>query len=171
MDLEADNQHKGAAASARPLTFHDWIVPVVIFVFCGVVAYFAVNLDTAPPIVIGEAMQPRSFPIFLVSLIAILNCIIIWQMLAGERTRVGGQTLQTWISIALLGLFYLLTTTVDMFVALAVVIFLMTLVWGERRIWVAGLLALVTPTVIFFFFDLVLKVRFPRGLLTELYYG
>ena len=73
--------------------------------------------------------------------------------------------------MALMGLFYVLTTYVDMFLGLAVVIFIMSLVWGERRYWLAGLVAVLTPVSIFFLFDLVLQIRFPRGLLTELYYG
>jgi len=49
--------------------------------------------------------------------------------------------------------------------------FAMCLLWGERRIYVASAVALVTPAAIFFLFDMVLRIRFPRGLLTNLYYG
>ena len=49
--------------------------------------------------------------------------------------------------------------------------FVLSLLWGERRIWAAGILATVTPLAIFLLFDSVLKVRFPRGLLTNWYYG
>ena len=59
----------------------------------------------------------------------------------------------------------------DMFIGIAVVIFLMCRLWGERRLAVNLTLALATPLVIFFLFDLVLKIRFPRGLLTDWYYG
>ena len=43
--------------------------------------------------------------------------------------------------------------------------------WGERRLPVAGSLALATPISIFLLFDTVLRVRFPRGVLTNWYYG
>jgi hypothetical protein len=36
---------------------------------------------------------------------------------------------------------------------------------------VAGTLAVVTPLSVFFLFDSVLKIRFPRGLLIDWYYG
>lgn len=55
--------------------------------------------------------------------------------------------------------------------ALIAVIFIMCIVWGERRLWLAGLVALITPASIFLLFDLVLKIRFPRGVFTNLYYG
>ena len=60
---------------------------------------------------------------------------------------------------------------VDMFLTFTVIMFLMCLVWGERRIWVAALVAILTPVIIFFTFDQALEVRFPRGLLTNIYYG
>ena len=58
-----------------------------------------------------------------------------------------------------------------MFLGLFVVTFAMCLVWGERRLWVAGLLAILTPGLIFITFDRLLQVRFPRGILTNFYYG
>ena len=116
-------------------------------------------------------MQPRSFPIFLMVLIAVLNAVLIFQLMGGSRMPHPIQPPQTWISMVLMLVFYLITTYADMFLALMIVIFLMCIVWGERRFWLAGLVALVTPITIFFLFDLVLKVRFPRGILTELYYG
>lgn len=165
------NTEDGAADTRRPYTHSDWLVPALIFVFCAVIAFLASQLDTAPAIVIGPAMQPRSFPIFLVALIALLNVILIWQLIAGARMPHPRQPPQTWISMALMGVFYILTTYVDMFLGLAVVLFIMSVVWGERRYWLAALVAILTPVSIFFLFDLVLQIRFPRGLLTELYYG
>ncbi|MEM9360144.1 MAG: tripartite tricarboxylate transporter TctB family protein [Pseudomonadota bacterium] len=169
MDAEFDTE--GTADQRQSRTFSDWLVPLVIFAFCGVVTYFALNLDTAPAIVIGEAMQPRSFPIFLMGLIALLNAVLIYQLVSGSRMPHPRQMPQTWVTMLLMIVFYGLTTYVDMFVGLMVVIFVMSLVWGERRYWLAAMVAVVTPVTIFFLFDLVLKIRFPRGILTELYYG
>lgn len=171
MASETDTTEEGAAPRARPLALVDLLVPGLIFIFCAVVTVLALQLDTAPPIVIGEAMQPRSFPIFLMVLIALLNAVLIWQMVSGNPMPRVSQPPPTWISMALMVVFYVLTTYVDMFVALIVVIFAMCYVWGERRLWLAGLVAVVTPATVFFLFDLVLKIRFPRGILTNLYYG
>lgn len=171
MDSETDSKPEGAAPEARPLAPLDLLVPGVIFVFCAIVIYLALQFDRAPEIVIGEAMQPRSFPIFLMVLIAVLNAVLIWQMVSGNPMPQVSQPPATWLSMALMVVFYGLTTYVDLFVALVVVIFVMALFWGERRVWLAGLVAVVTPLTIFLLFDLVLKIRFPRGILTNLYYG
>ena len=170
MEPEFETKTEGGAAQ-RPLAPIDFLVPAVIFAFCAAVTWLALHLDTAPAIVIGEAMQPRSFPMFLMALIAVLNVILIWQLVAGNRMPRVSQPVPTWASMGLMVVFYLITTYADLFLALALVIFAMCLVWGERRYWLAGLVAIVTPVSIFFLFDLVLKIRFPRGILTELYYG
>lgn len=167
-DIDTTEQE---AARARPLGLADFLVPAVIFAFCGIITYLALHLDTAPPIIVGDAMQPRAFPMFLMVLIAILNVVLVWQVMSGNRMPRVSQPVPTWASMALMGVFYLLTTYLDMFIGLAVVIFIMCFVWGERRIWMAALVAFITPLSIFFLFDLVLKIRFPRGILTNLYYG
>ena len=149
----------------------EWLVPLIIFVFCGVVAYLTTTFEKAPDIIVGTAMQPRNFPLFLVVLTALLNVILVIQMLrqpASQRAVQPPQTLATGILVAL---FYPGSVYVDMFLTLAVIMFAMCIVWGERRLWVAGLVSVATPTVIFFAFDLLLGVRFPRGLLVNLYYG
>ncbi|MEQ9121646.1 MAG: tripartite tricarboxylate transporter TctB family protein, partial [Alphaproteobacteria bacterium] len=78
---------------------------------------------------------------------------------------------QTWATALLLGVFYVLTEAVDMMAALIVVMFALCMVWGERRWPVAAQVAFGTTAAIFFSFDLLLEVRFPRGLFTDMYYG
>ena len=135
------DQADSTTSSPSPRTLFDWLVPGIIFAFCAIVALIAYQFDEAPEIVIGPAMQPRSFPIFLAAIIAVLNVVLIWQLAAGARMPEARQLPQTWLSIALMVVFYLVTTYADMFLALAIVIFVMCLVWGERRYWVAGLVA------------------------------
>ena len=149
----------------------DWAVPSIIFIFCGVVAYLTTTFDKAADIIVGHAMQPRNFPLFLMAVIALLNIVLIVQLLRSPPPQRRAIPYRTWLSVTLFAVFYVVASYVDMFIALAIVVFSMCVVWGERRLPVAALVGLATPTVIFFLFDLVLKVRFPRGLLTNLYYG
>lgn len=121
--------------------------------------------------IVGDSMQPRSFPIFLMAINLVLAVLLAVQMHKGRAPNVRLESYPTWGSMGLLVIFYGLTTYVDLFIGIAVVMFLMCLLWGERRVLVAGALSLVTPLSIFLLFDSVLKVRFPRGLLTNWYYG
>ena len=150
----------------RPL-----VIPGIIALFSVVIIYLALQLRTSPPLIVGASMQPRSFPIFLMVINLLLVGIMIWQNLKNppEPVKMEGPT--TWISIGLFALFYILTTYADFFIAIAAVLFLLSVSWGERRLLVAGLVALTVPLTLFLIFDEVLKIRFPRGLITNWYYG
>jgi len=148
-----------------------YAVPLIIVIFSIVVIALALQLDKSPPMIVGDSMQPRSFPIFLMLLNLALVGVLVLQLRKNPPASIPLEPLPTWGSIALFGVFYVLTVTIDMFIAIAVVMLLMSWLWGERRWLVALLLAIVTPVTIFLVFDSVLKIRFPRGLFTNWWYS
>jgi hypothetical protein len=164
-----DDDENGAPKTH--LTALDFAVPAGVFVFAGIVAYLTTTFDKASPLVIGDAMQPRDFPLFLMVVISLLNVVVIIQTIKNPPRARPLEPWQTWASMALLGVFFVLAAYADMFLGLIVAMFLMVIVWGERRLWVAALVAILTPAIIFFTFDQALEVRFPRGVLTNLWYG
>ena len=147
------------------------VVPAVIAAFSVAVIWASLQLDLSPPMIVGESMQPRAFPIFLMAVNLLLVGVLVGQIAREPPKPVPLEPVATWGSIALMPLFYVLTVWLDMFIGIAAVMFGLCLLWGERRIAVAGSLALVTPISIFLLFDTVLRVRFPRGVLTNWYYG
>ncbi len=147
------------------------VIPGVITAFSLTVIWASLQLDLSPPMIVGDSLQPRVFPILLMVINLILAALLAVQYRAKSPKNIQLEGVQTWGTIALFVVFYPLTVYLDMLIAIAVVMFAMCLLWGERRIYVAGAVALVTPAAIFFLFDMVLRVRFPRGLLTNLYYG
>jgi hypothetical protein len=150
----------------RPL-----VIPAIIALFSVVIIYLALQLRVSPPLIVGASMQPRSFPIFLMVINLLLVVIMVWQNLRNPPAPVKMEGPTTWISIGLFALFYLLTVYTDFFIAIAAVVFLLSVSWGECRLHVAGLVALTVPLTLFLVFDEVLKIRFPRGLITNWYYG
>ncbi len=147
------------------------IIPGIIAAFSLAVIWASLQLELSPEMIVGDSMQPRVFPIFLMAINLVLLVIFAVQLQKQRPERVPLEPFPTWGSLALLGVFYLLTVSLDMFIGIAVVMFLMCWLWGERRIYVAATVALVTPILIFLLFDYVLKVRFPRGILMNWYYG
>ncbi len=147
------------------------LIPGIIAAFSLVVIWASLQLELSPPMIVGDSMQPRAFPIFLMLINLVLLVIFAVQLQKQRPERVPLEPYPTWGSLALLGVFYLLTVFLDMFIGIAVVMFLMCFLWGERRIYVAAAVALVTPFLIFLLFDSVLRVRFPRGILMNWYYG
>ena len=146
------------------------VIPGVITAFSLAVIWAALQLDLSPPMIVGDSLQPRVFPILLMVINLILAALLAIQYRARPPKKIEWDGLQTWGSVALFVIFYPLTVYLDMLIAIAVVMFVMCLLWGERRIHVAGAVALVTPAAIFLLLDMVLSIRFPRGLLTNLYY-
>lgn len=146
-------------------------MPAVLVIFSLVVIWLALQLETSPPMIVGESMQPRAFPIFLMVVNLLLVAVMTVQLLRRPPEKTALEGFPTWGSMGLLAVFYPLAAYVDMFVGIMVVMFLLCLLWGERRIWVAALVAIITPAVIFVLFDEVLQIRFPRGVLTNWYYG
>lgn len=153
------------------MSVRKYMLPAIIAVLSCVVIGASLQLDTSPPMIVGKAMQPRSYPIFLMVLNLLLVGALVLQLRKAPADHPPAETYHTWGTMALLVLFYPLTIWLDMFIGIAVVMFLMCLLWGERRLLVAGATALVTPISIFLLFDKVLQVRFPRGILTNWYYG
>lgn len=146
------------------------VIPGVITVFSLAVIWAALQLDLSPPMIVGDSLQPRVFPILLMVINLVLAALLAIQYRKKPPKKIEWDGLHTWGSVALFVIFYPLTVYLDMLIAIAVVMFVMCLLWGERRIHVAGAVALVTPAAIFFLFDMVLRIRFPRGLFTNWYY-
>ncbi len=147
------------------------LIPGFITAFSLAVIWTAFQLELSPSMIVGDSMQPRVFPIILMVINLGLAALLAFQYRTTPSKKIQRVNFQTWGSILLFVIFYPLTVYLDMLLAIAVVMFAMCLLWGERRIHIASAVALITPTTIFFLFDLVLRVRFPRGLLTNWYYG
>ena len=124
-----------------------------------------------PSMIVGHSMQPRAFPIFLMVINLILIGLLTYQFYKNPPASIPLEPFHTWGTIILLIVFNGLTVAADFFLAIAVVMFLMCSLWGEKRIPVVLSTALVTPFLIFVLFDQVLMIRFPRGIILDWYYG
>ena len=148
-----------------------YTIPLFLTIFSIIIIGISLQLDTSPEMIVGDSMQARSFPIFLMVLNLILISVLTFQYKNNNPGPIKLEKFPTWGSMGLFFIFYLLTVYTDMFIGIFVVMLLMGLLWGEKRIWVSFLTAALTPLFIFLLFDFVLKIRFPRGILMNLYYG
>ena len=149
-----------------------YIIPLFLTLFSFVVIYLSLQLDTSPEMIVGDSMQARSFPIFLMVINLLLVGILSLQFYKTYPKEIELEKFPTWSSMLLfLILYIIILISGDMFVAIPIVMFLMGLTWGQKKIWISLTNAIVTPLSIFLLFDYVLQVRFPRGWLTNIYYG
>lgn len=148
-----------------------YLIPLLITIFAIVIIILSLQLDLSPPMIVGDSMQPRAFPIFLMILMLVLAAFLVVHNRGTPPAPIPLEPFATWGSISLMLVFYFVTRYVDFFIAIAAVIFGLCLLWGERRWWVVLLTTLVTPAAIFLLFDQVLRIRFPRGLFTNWWYS
>ena len=143
-----------------------WVAPALIILFCLAAFYISTTFKKMPPI-LKRGIQPSDFPQLLLATIILLTLAMTILDPIRIKERLRGPV---WGTLALFAVFAGLSY-IDFFLALAVFAVGLAAFWGERRIWVLAIVGAVVPLVIFFLFDQVFEIRFPRGLLTNLWYG
>jgi len=142
------------------------VLPAGILAFCFTAFWLTTQFDRVPPI-LKRGIQPSDFPQLVIGLIAFL-CVV---MILSDRSAVPEKLPPVvWKTIGLL-IGFVLVTKVDLFLGLGVFAITLSALWGERRAEVLAALGIGMPLVVFFLFDIVFQIRFPRGLLTSLWYG
>ncbi len=143
-----------------------WLVPIALILFACAAIYVSTTFKKMPPI-LKRGIQPSDFPQLVCGLIIALSLLMAWFDPVRMQERM---VTKTWLTIALMAGFALLVS-VDLFIALGCFAAALSALWGERRIGVLAGVGLLVPLVIFFLFDQAFQVRFPRGLLTNMWYG
>lgn len=143
-----------------------YAVPCGTIAFCLLAYWLSTQFDRVPPILL-RGMQPEDFPQMVLLVIIALSVLVMIFEKPVEHDPVG---INVWTSLGLFVVFSLLSW-IDLFLSLGVFAGALAWIWGERRIWGLGLVAIVSPALIFFMFDVVFRIRFPRGILTNLWYG
>lgn len=146
--------------------FERWAIPILIVVFCLAAFWMSTTFKKMPPI-LKRGIQPSDFPQLLLVALVLLTCAMAWFDPVRVREKMENAV---WVSIALM-LVFAAVAQVDLFLGLGVFAALLAFSWGERNPIALSFVGLVLPTAIFFLFDLVFEIRFPRGALTNLWYG
>ena len=143
-----------------------WLVPALIVAFCGIAFWLTTEFDRMPPI-LKRGIQPSDFPQLVAGLILLLTLLMVILEPVKSMDSIG---LRSWGTIFLIPVFALISQ-LDLFLALGVCAASLAAWWGERKPRNLLLVGIVVPTAIFLLFDLVFRIRFPRGLLINLWYG
>ncbi|MEL6297486.1 MAG: tripartite tricarboxylate transporter TctB family protein [Pseudomonadota bacterium] len=143
-----------------------WLVPLGIIAFCALAVWITTGFERMPPI-LKRGIQPSDFPQLIAGLIIFLTALMVWRDPIDITGTLGSAT---WGSLALIGVFVALTP-IDFMLALGIFAIGLSALWGERRLASLLLVGFVVPAAVFFFFDQIFEIRFPRGLLTNIWYG
>ncbi len=143
-----------------------WALVLGIIAFCAVAFWLTTTFETVPPI-LKRGIQPSDFPQLICGLmigLAVLMGVINRDKAPDVLAR------PAYLTLGLMAGFVVLVQ-LDFFLGLALFAVAMSAVWGERRPALLATVGFVVPVAVFFLFDLVFRIRFPRGLLTSLWYG
>ena len=127
------------------------------------------TFDIVPPI-LNRGIQPATFPKGLLLLIIGLTLIVFY--LSIKKPWKIEKKLPKTFFLTLLSfiLFVIVSKTLDFFLAISLLSIFVSYCWGERRIFYLILVSIIFPIIVFIFFETILGLRFPPGIITNIYY-
>lgn len=167
MTPSPDVNREPDAASGRRMR-SEYLVLGAVTLFGAWVLYISNTFDRPPPI-LSPGLLPHVFPQLLVYVMFALALFMVLQASWHPPEQRKPVPPIVYGSAGMV-LGFVVLAEVDLFLAFIGFFLGLSWLWGERR-WVPLVgVAVSLPLAIFVLFDQVLEVRFPRGLLTSLYY-
>ena len=68
-------------------------------------------------------------------------------------------------------IFVVISKTLDFFLAISALSIFVSYYWGEKSIFYLLLVGIIFPVIVFVFFETILGLRFPPGIITNIYYS
>ena len=162
---------KRANKSRLPFFFTDsFKVSFLIILISTILLIVTFTFDIVPPI-LNRGIQPATFPKALLILIIFLTSIIYFLSLKFPWKKEKKLPKSFYITLYNFILFIVISKTLDFFLAISVLSFLVSYFWGERRVIVLLLVSILFPIIVFVFFETILGLRFPPGIITNIYYN
>ena len=158
------------ANKSLPFFFKDEFKVSFIIIFISTILLITTfSFDIVPPI-LNRGIQPATFPKALLVLIISLTFVVYF--LSTKKPWKLGKKLPKTFYLTLTGflLFVLISKTLDFFLAISVLSIFVSYCWGERRIFYLLLVSIIFPIIVFIFFETILGLRFPPGIITNIYY-
>ena len=153
-----------------PFFFKDeFKVSFIIIFISSILLISTFSFDIVPPI-LNRGIQPATFPKALLVLIISLTLIIYY--LSIKKSWHVQKKLPKTFFLTLLSflIFVIVSKNLDFFLAISLLSFLVSYYWGERRIFYLALVSIIFPIIVFIFFETILGLRFPPGIITNIYY-
>ena len=141
----------------------------VIITISAILLIQTFSFDIVPPI-LNRGIQPATFPKALLVLIIVLTFVIYY--LSTKKPWKLEKKLPKAFFITLFNfiLFVLISKFLDFFLAISILSIFVSYYWGERRFIYLFLVSIIFPIVVFIFFETILGLRFPPGIITNIYY-
>ena len=145
-------------------------VSFVIIFISSILLFTTFFFDTVPPI-LNRGIQPATFPKGLLILIIFLTLVVYFLSLRNPwkiEKKLPNTFFKTLYSFIL---FVIIAKTLDFFLAISLLSLLISYFWGEKRIFYLLVVSIIFPVIVFVFFETILGLRFPPGIITNIYYN
>ena len=157
------------ANKSLPFFFKDeFKVSFVIIFVSAILLITTFTFDIVPPI-LNRGIQPATFPKALLILIIAMTLIIYY--LATKNPWKVEKKLPKSFFLTLLSfvIFIIVSKTLDFFLAISALSIFVSYCWGEKRLFYLLLVGIIFPVIVFIFFETILGLRFPPGIITNIY--
>ena len=161
---------KRANKNGLPFFFtNSFIVSFIIVIISSILLIVTFTFDIVPPI-LNRGIQPATFPKALLVLIICLTLVVYILSIKFPWKKEKKLPKPFYITLYNFILFIIIAKTLDFFLAISVLSFLISYFWGERRIKALLLVSILFPIIVFVVFETILGLRFPPGIITNIYY-
>ena len=161
---------KRANKDSLPFFFtNSFIVSFIIIIISSILLIVTFTFDIVPPI-LNRGIQPATFPKALLVLIICLTLVVYILSIKFPWKKEKKLPKPFYITLYNFILFIIIAKTLDFFLAISVLSFLISYFWGERRIKALLLVSILFPIIVFVVFETILGLRFPPGIITNIYY-
>ena len=164
-------KNKEANQKSLPLFFSvAFKVIFIIVVISSILLYLTFTFEEVPPI-LNRGIQPATFPKALLILIIVLSLIVYSLSIKNPWQIDENLPSAFYITLASFIIFSVVGVSLDFFLGISILSVLVSYFWGEKRIFYLFLVAIIFPIIVFIFFETILGLRFPGGIITNLYYN
>ena len=164
------HKEKGTNKSLSLFFKSSFIVSAVIIVISSILLYFTFTFDIVPPI-LNRGIQPATFPKALLILIIVLTLLTYFISLKNPWKNEKKLPNSFYITLLSFVVFIIVSKFLDFFLGIALLSIIVSYFWGERRVTYLIMVSIIFPLIVFVFFETILGLRFPPGIITNLYYG
>ena len=165
-----DVQKSKRANKSLPFFFKDeFKVFFIIILVSTILLISTFTFDTVPPI-LNRGIQPATFPKGLLVLIITLTSAIYYLSFKKPWKKEKKLPKNFFLTILSFIFFIIISKSLDFFLAISVLSIFVSYNWGEKRIFYLLLVGIIFPLIVFIFFEMILGLRFPPGIITNLYY-
>ena len=164
-------QKQKRANKGLPFFFRDEFKVSFIIILTSVALLITTfTFDIVPPI-LNRGIQPATFPKALLVLIIVMTLLVYYSATKNPWKVQNKLPKSFFLTLLSFLIFVVISKTLDFFLAISALSVFVSYYWGEKRIIYLLLVGIIFPVIVFVFFETILGLRFPPGIITNIYYS